>query len=400
MARMYPERLDNFRGDTTEEKLYMAFREQLDDSFSVFYNAFWASFDGQEHRSSQETDFVLVHRTKGVLVLETKSWSGRHTSQIPQRISKIQAEARDRITDSVKQVRWITLTLIDSLKQFLQQTEGYAPIFPDSVGYAVAFPNITVDKSALEPDIAREVVLDQTDFSHVHQWVEQAMGYWHRPRPVFSIRIVEEPLTAQNLSTIISALTDLSTKYWLIAKGRFADLIEYTQTRDGRFVEEAQVIVTKITHNSPFNMDWKVDISAPSVAEGITKTLDGVVQVRKRLEQSELANRAKAQEISLAEQRAAHEEKMSMLEQEKQKLEVEAKRLEVIEKGLAVQKKMIDFAREIASIGVDVQNLNADPAARTMAIQTTLPSVIQLINAKGELEHALPLPQKDEEKRS
>src|SRR6266567_2993845 len=45
------------------------------------------------------------------------------------------------------------------------------------------------------------------------------------------IRIVEEPLTPHNLTTIISALTELSTKFWLIAKHRFDDLIEYSQTR-------------------------------------------------------------------------------------------------------------------------------------------------------------------------
>jgi hypothetical protein len=46
------------------------------------------------------------------------------------------------------------------------------------------------------------------------------------------IRILEEPLTAQNLTTIFSALTELYTKCWLISKNRFADLSNYTLTHD------------------------------------------------------------------------------------------------------------------------------------------------------------------------
>src|SRR5947209_248672 len=71
------------------------------------------------------------------------------------------------------------------------------------------------------------------DQATVHQY------FYSTPMPpvdgetVLRIRILAEPLTAQNLMTIISALTELSTKYWLIAKKRFADLIEYTQTHNG-----------------------------------------------------------------------------------------------------------------------------------------------------------------------
>src|SRR5437667_11964749 len=127
-------------------------------------------------------------------------------------------------------------------------------------------------------------------------------------------RIVEEPLTAQNLITIVSALAELSTKYWLIAKGRFADLIEYTQTHDGRFVQESNIVITRISHNSPMNMDWKVDVSAPSVAEAVVTTIDGITQVKQRIESAKLGNEEKAQQIEQAKQRADHEQQMALLE--------------------------------------------------------------------------------------
>lgn len=139
----------------------------------------------------------------------------------------------------------------------------------------------------------------------------------------FRIQIVAEPLTVYNLTTIISALTELSTKYWLIVQQRFADLIEYTQTHNGRFVEEANIVVTRVSYNSPFNMDWKVDLSTPSIAEALVQTIDGIKQRHARLEQVELGNKAKTQEIKHVEQQADHEQQMAVLEWKRQQLENE-----------------------------------------------------------------------------
>jgi hypothetical protein len=44
---------------------------------------------------------------------------------------------------------------------------------------------------------------------------------------------------------ILSALTELHTKCWLIAKDHFADLIQYTQTQDTRFPKEANLVITQ-----------------------------------------------------------------------------------------------------------------------------------------------------------
>jgi tetratricopeptide (TPR) repeat protein len=203
------------------------------------------------------------------------------------------------------------------------------------------------------------------------------------------IRLMEDPLTAQNLASMISALTELSTKYWLISKGRFADLIEYTQTHNGRFAEEAHTVVTKISYNSPFNMDWKVDLSAPSVAEALVTTIDGVTQLPKRLEKAKLENQARALEIKAAEQKIEREDQMALIEQEKQRLELEQRRLEVIEKQLEIQKKSIENALELAGKIADTLGLHADAETRTMVVQTFLSDIIQLQNIKG-LEGPLP----------
>src|SRR5258708_1104731 len=244
------------------------------------------------------------------------------------------------------------------------------------------------DLEHLEKDVGA-ILIDMEEghekaFKLIIQTLEDKGFTWE-----LHVRINEDPLTAYNLNTIHSALTDLSTKYWLIAKERFADLIEYTQTHNERFAEEAQIVITRISYSSPFNMDWKVDISAPSVAEALVTTIDGVTQLPRRLEKAKLENQAKALEIRAAEQKIEREDQMGLLDQEKQRLELEQRRLEVLEKQLEVQKKGIEFALEIAGKVVNTLHPDADSATRAMEIQALLPNIIQLQNGKG-LDLALP----------
>jgi hypothetical protein len=59
-----------------------------------------------------------------------------------------------------------------------------------------------------------------------------------------------------------------------------------------RFVEESQLIITRITYNSPFDASFKIDLSASNLAEAIGTTIDGVKQAKQRLEKAELENKA------------------------------------------------------------------------------------------------------------
>jgi Pentapeptide repeats (8 copies) len=214
--------------------------------------------------------------------------------------------------------------------------------------------------------------------------------------PAFRIRITEEPLTPHNLTSIISAITELSTKCWLVVNRRFAELIEYTLTGEVRFVEEAHLIITNITFNSPFDASFKIDLSASNLAEAIGTAIDGVRQTKQRLEKAELENKEKAQEIEYAKQKADQENKAALLEQERQALTIERERLEILEKRLEVQKKGIEYALEIATKTVTVLHPVADEQTKAMIIRALLPNILQLQNGKG-LELILPTPQSSEE---
>ena len=75
---------------------------------------------------------------------------------------------------------------------------------------------------------------------------KKTLGVAQASSSTIRIRITEEPLTAQNLTTIISALNELHTKCWLIQQDRFSDLINYAQTHDIRFTKEANLTIGKL----------------------------------------------------------------------------------------------------------------------------------------------------------
>ena len=183
------------------------------------------------------------------------------------------------------------------------------------------------------------------------------------------IRITEEPLTLSNLTTILSAFTRLATKCWLIANDRFFDLIEYTQTHDVRFTEEAQIIVTQVSYNSPFGMNVNFpNLDPKNIAEAIKEAVDTVTQAKQRLKQAELdtqtkavylrqaeekANQdflARAQELDIALQKATQEHTMGLFEQEKQQFELEKQRtflqIELDKQKIDIQRQQVALQKE------------------------------------------------------
>jgi broad specificity polyphosphatase/5'/3'-nucleotidase SurE len=126
-------------------------------------------------------------------------------------------------------------------------------------------------------------------------------------------------------------------------------LRENTQTHNERFAEEANLIITRIAYNSPFEMSINFpNLDPKNIAEAIVTTIDGITQNRVRLEKAELENYEKALQIKQAEQKADREDQASLLEQEKNRIEIESQRLALLEQRLEIQKKGIEFALEIA----------------------------------------------------
>ena len=227
---------------------------------------------------------------------------------------------------------------------------------------------------------------DTQDFQHaLEQRQEVATG---KSTLTFQIRITEEPLTAQNFTTIISTLTELHTKAWLIQQGRFSDLINYAQTHDIRFTKEANLTIGKLAHNSPTLVELILNPTTLAAAAGAVVTLtgalkiaiDNVGQTSLRFKEKELDIEMRKQEAQRAQQTAAQQ-----AEQERQKaqLEIEKQRLEIEKQRLEVEKNRVEVALETASKMIDALRPGIDMEKKGMLVQALLPTLLQLSTTEG-----------------
>jgi len=229
---------------------------------------------------------------------------------------------------------------------------------------------------------------------------------------LIDIRVKEKPLTAQNFTALMSALTELHAKCWLIKQERFADLIEYAEINNARFLEEANLIIVKLKHNSP--VEIKLDAGVKDIAEALKNGIDAVAQAGIRHEEAKLKNQALATDTKLKEeetqakladkeQNRHAEAQRTELEKQKALLEIEMQQLQVEKQRVALQRERLeleiatrDFVFETADMMVTRLYPNADLKTRLMLSRTLVPNLLQLTNIKG-LELDLPTSQEDQE---
>jgi hypothetical protein len=272
-------------------------------------------------------------------------------------------------------------------------------LWPDIPPYVIseildAVKRGDIPKSTIKNLYDSEELLD----SKVLELVEKFKNEYENEikKRLINLSIVQEPLTPQNMALIFTALTELTTKLFLIERLRFDDLIEYTQTHDIRFADEAGSSIVSASKNSPFNFGFQVDRLVPSVAEAVMTVVDGLSQRKAHQEKLEIENLAALQKIKEAEENLIQQLDMAVLEREKQEIALEKLRLEIereqqtlIEHRLEAQQKQIEDALELAGKAVDIVYPNTDSHMRLMLMQTLVNNILQLHSATG-LEPILP----------
>lgn len=168
MARMLPHPMRDETSSAAERRLYAAFEKQLSPEFAVFHSARWLARDPQYGPEDRETDFILVHPELGILLLEVKGGVIRYDGATGDWFSN-----HYTIKDPIAQVRRAKHSLLDLLKGIPPWQSRWL-----TLGYAVAFPDVSVERDLL-PELPAALVLDMADLVDVGAWVRRAMEYWH-----------------------------------------------------------------------------------------------------------------------------------------------------------------------------------------------------------------------------
>ena len=174
MARMYPNQISPDTESQAERLLYRAFRDDLDNDYTVFHSVAWQSLDHEGRPRDGEADFVIVHPQRGILVLEAKGGTIRYDPGLTQWTSTDHRGQVHKIRDPFAQARYSKHTLQDRLDVMLHK-----PRRRINIGHAVAFPDVVVGEALLGLDESRQIILDKADLGAVAGWVNGALAYYH-----------------------------------------------------------------------------------------------------------------------------------------------------------------------------------------------------------------------------
>ena len=189
MARLYPPDIPP-DAPRSEQAVYRAL-QQLDDGWLVFHSVAWQSKRaGRE--GDGEVDFVIVHRARGVIVLEVKGGGVRVTDGVWTTIDGRGEE--HRIKNPFHQATASKHALIAYL-------HALSPaILECRVEHAVAFPDIRVDVQ-IGTYGPRDLIIDRYDLSDIPAAIRRIVTHWK----------MTSNLTQQDMSRLVGLLAPTVT---------------------------------------------------------------------------------------------------------------------------------------------------------------------------------------------
>jgi hypothetical protein len=146
----------------------------LDDSWFV-YNGLDVLERG--HAEEREIDFLLLHRERGMLVVECKGRGVRRTGD--GRWMREQPDGSERpMRSPFAQAQEQVKTLVTELQARMRG--DFPERFPFVHGHAVAFPFASIADGALPLEAQREIVLFADDLADPAAWTERALAFWRK----------------------------------------------------------------------------------------------------------------------------------------------------------------------------------------------------------------------------
>ena len=178
MCRMFPERLpEKVRREPrlwAEVEMYDALARGMGFGWVVFYDVAWLGkvrqFDAPR---DGQTDFIVAHPEKGILLIEVKGGTIRFDGPSRQWIST-DREGVDHKTSPFSQVRDSKYALLNKL---LEQTALHK--YWIELAHAVAFPALPRPEVAVTPDAPPEIIIGRNDMHRLAARIEEILQYSH-----------------------------------------------------------------------------------------------------------------------------------------------------------------------------------------------------------------------------
>ncbi len=204
ICKVYPEQLPNrIRSDpkrSAEVRLYDLFKSQLGSGWVVFYSVAWLGRTSGNAPRDGETDFVVAHPARGVLLIEVKGGRIRYDGSQRQWIST-DREGIDHFIDPFEQVRTSKHALLNKLKALPAWQHKWIDL-----GHSVAFPNQERPRQAITPDALPEIIIGADDLDKLADRVVDILNYY---RSTSSHKIEDGSHLVADLTKLIAPTTEL-----------------------------------------------------------------------------------------------------------------------------------------------------------------------------------------------
>src|SRR5260221_3749428 len=187
-----------------------------------------------------------------------------------------------------------------------------------------------------------------------------------------------------------------------------SDLMDYAQTRDSRYLKEANLQVGVMRHNSAAIIDLLLNAGtiaggATTLAFVIKKGIDAIIQTPLRFEEVRLRNEREKLNQQIATQKAEAEKRTidqeRQLAAQKAQLELEKQQLELDRQKLQLQQDRAKITIEIATMVVSQLNPDTDAGQREMIIHSLVPPFLQIAAIDSLITVVIPETTSEEDKK-
>lgn len=171
MANMYPKNINEYMPTDSERIVYQELKNQLPDSFDVFYSVSWTSYTGGRLVKS-EADFVVVSPDYGFLCLEVRGGNG--------------IRIEDNIwylLDAVHGERKLNMSPYDQAEKNMYYfikvfSNKYNMRYSGTFGAGVIFPFYPIGEDVELSNRDRECTIDSNDLNNLYDHIKKMFRLW------------------------------------------------------------------------------------------------------------------------------------------------------------------------------------------------------------------------------
>lgn len=214
MARSFPDPQDAVSDSKAELDLFRRLGSQLGPDYVVLHSVAWLSRPGGSGAREGETDILIAHPTRGLLVVEVK---GGRVSLNYRTHAWNSTDARNvdhEIKNPFDQARRGKFALLEKIKENPAWKRLGIPRF--NLGYAVFVPDVGDGDRLRGPDAPIEIIGDRRHLDDLTTWVQRAFAYWDDQSPD------TRPLGRQGIEAIVALFARTASTRSLLS-ARIAD---------------------------------------------------------------------------------------------------------------------------------------------------------------------------------